>query len=133
MVHPTSSSLSRLLGQGKLLPCLQLNKILMTRSEGFGNNVAKDNPTQEDYGKYVTSCISLLSQLPLFQFTHDSLILHSVRIAHQPAQFVSTSPDSHLSFSVLLSEKSFTFWKMYSPLCYYEPENNRAFSTLCIT
>lgn len=68
-----------LLGQGKLLPCLQPNKILMTRSEGFGNNVAKHNPTQEDYGKYLTSYVSLLSQLPLFQLTHNPLMLHSVR------------------------------------------------------
>ena len=69
----------RLLGQGKLLPCLQPNKILTTKSEGFGNNVAKHNPTQEDYGKYLTSYISLLSQLPLLELTHDPLMLHSVR------------------------------------------------------
>ena len=126
----------RLLGQCKLLPCLQLNKILMTRSEGFGNNVAKVNPTQEDKGKYWRSYISLLSQLALFQCTHDSdapLWEALEMLAHQAAQFVSTSPDSHLSFSVLLSEKRFTFWKMYSSLCYYEPENNQVSSILCTT
>lgn len=46
-------------------PALPSTKTLSTGSNVFGTNVAQDNPTQEEYGKYLTSYVLLLSQLPL--------------------------------------------------------------------
>lgn len=53
---PTPPLPRLLLSEDKLLPCLQL-KHSWQGHEGFGNHMAKGHPTQEDYGKYLTSDI----------------------------------------------------------------------------
>lgn len=60
-------------------PALPPTKTLSTGSNAFGTNMAQDNPTQEEHGKYLSSYILLLSQRPLMLVTCQPLMPHSLR------------------------------------------------------
>lgn len=54
-------------------PALPSAKTFSTGSKVFGTTVAQDNPTQEEYGKYLTSYVLLLSQVPLLPASMSGL------------------------------------------------------------